>query len=98
VLAVSRHPDRLGLGIDEDTAVVVRGDAFEVIGKGTVTLVDGRLAGRSAISPPPPGDDAIVVRAARLDVLASGQRAKLGPAILAEQPRSRSSVSAAQLR
>ena len=35
------RPDLLGVGIDEDTALVIeRGEAIEVIGKGTVTLVD----------------------------------------------------------
>lgn len=35
------RPDLLGVGIDEDTALVIeRGQAIEVIGKGTVTLVD----------------------------------------------------------
>jgi cyanophycinase len=30
----------LGLGIDEDTAIVVTGNEFEVIGSGAVTVVD----------------------------------------------------------
>lgn len=35
------RPDLLGVGIDEDTALVIeRGEAVEIIGKGTVTLVD----------------------------------------------------------
>ncbi len=39
--ALAQRPDLLGVGIDEDTALVVeRGRAIEVIGKGVVTLVD----------------------------------------------------------
>ena len=39
--ALAQRPDLLGVGIDEDTALVVeRGLAIEVIGKGVVTLVD----------------------------------------------------------
>jgi cyanophycinase len=39
---VARNPSNLGLGIDEDTAIVVDGDArFEVIGSGAVYVVDG---------------------------------------------------------
>lgn len=39
--ALAQRPDLLGVGIDEDTALVVeRGEAIEVIGKGVVTLVD----------------------------------------------------------
>lgn len=38
---LAMRPDLLGVGIDEDTALVVeRGQAIEVIGKGSVTLVD----------------------------------------------------------
>jgi cyanophycinase len=39
--AVAMQPDRLGLGIDEDTcALFERDGSFRVIGKGTVTVVD----------------------------------------------------------
>lgn len=34
------HPGLLGIGIDEDTAIVVRGDRFEVIGQGYVAIYD----------------------------------------------------------
>jgi cyanophycinase len=40
-LAVAQNPDLLGLGIDEDTALVVRGAVGEVVGSGSVTFVDG---------------------------------------------------------
>ena len=39
--AVAHNPRVLGLGIDEDTAAVVEGDAFRVIGSGAVYVVDG---------------------------------------------------------
>ena len=39
--AVAMQPDRLGLGIDEDTcALFERDGSFRVIGKGVVTIVD----------------------------------------------------------
>ncbi len=41
-MAVARNPELLGLGIDEDTALVVRGCLAEVVGSGGVTFVDGR--------------------------------------------------------
>jgi cyanophycinase len=41
-MAVARNPELLGLGIDEDTALVVRGCRAEVVGSGGVTFVDGR--------------------------------------------------------
>jgi cyanophycinase len=41
--AIAQRPDLIGVGIDEDTALVIeRGQAVEVIGQGTVTLVDAR--------------------------------------------------------
>jgi cyanophycinase len=42
---VAQNPSLLGIGIDEDTAGVVTPDhVFEVIGRGSVTLVDGSAA------------------------------------------------------
>lgn len=39
--AVAAHPERLGIGIDEDTcAMVERDGVLQVMGKGTVTIVD----------------------------------------------------------
>ncbi|HUG28381.1 MAG TPA: cyanophycinase [Gemmatimonadales bacterium] len=38
--AVSQNPRALGIGIDEDTAIVVKGNLFKVIGSGAVYLVD----------------------------------------------------------
>ncbi len=41
--AVAQHPDLMGVGIDEDTALIVGGDGYvEVIGTGAVTLLDGQ--------------------------------------------------------
>ena len=37
---VEAHPDLLGIGLDEDTAIVVRGDEFEVIGRSYVVIYD----------------------------------------------------------
>ncbi len=43
---IEAHPELLGLGIDEDTAIVVRGDEFEVIGQGYVAIYDSsRIVG-----------------------------------------------------
>lgn len=41
-VAIAGYPDIMGLGIDEDTAMIVRGDVGKVVGKGGVTFVDGR--------------------------------------------------------
>ncbi len=34
------HPELLGIGLDEDTGIVVRGDRFEVIGRSYVLIYD----------------------------------------------------------
>ena len=39
--AIAIHPDKLGIGIDEDTcAVIESSQTFQVIGKGAVTVID----------------------------------------------------------
>lgn len=45
--AVLDHPELLGIGIDESTAVVVSGRQFEVAGQSNVIVVDARQATRS---------------------------------------------------
>jgi cyanophycinase len=44
ISAVFDHPTLVGVGIDESTAVIVRGHTFEVIGKSSVVVVDARRA------------------------------------------------------
>ena len=39
--AIAAHPNRLGVGIDEDTCIAIAGDGtFQVLGKGTITIID----------------------------------------------------------
>src|SRR5829696_5465855 len=42
VVAIAGYPEIMGLGIDEDAALVVNGHLGEVVGRGSVTFVDGR--------------------------------------------------------
>jgi cyanophycinase len=39
---VDAHPEILGIGIDEDAALIVRGNRFEVIGTGRVAIYDNQ--------------------------------------------------------
>ena len=39
---IDKHPNLLGIGIDEDTAIVVEGDRFDVIGKSYVVVYSNR--------------------------------------------------------
>lgn len=50
--AVAQYPHELGVGIDEDTALVVEGNRCEVIGSGAATIVD---AGMANSAPTPSG-------------------------------------------
>jgi cyanophycinase len=42
VPVIAAHPELLGLGIDEATAVVVQGDRFRVVGRSKVAVYDGK--------------------------------------------------------
>ncbi|MGH3777332.1 MAG: cyanophycinase [Pseudonocardiaceae bacterium] len=67
--AVARCPHHLGIGIDEDTALIVDGNRSEVVGAGTVTIIDAAQA-TSIVGP----DDErpIALADALIHVLASG--------------------------
>ena len=41
-VAIAGFPEIMGLGLDEDTAMIVNGEVGQVVGKGGVTFVDGR--------------------------------------------------------
>jgi cyanophycinase len=47
---VAQNPRNLGLGIDEDTAIVVKHDQFHVLGSGAVYVADGTLVTYSSLS------------------------------------------------
>jgi cyanophycinase len=66
--AVALYPHELGLGIDEDTAILTEGDRFEVLGSGAVTVVDAGAA--TDIRVPPRGP--ITLAGARIHVLPAG--------------------------
>jgi cyanophycinase len=69
--AVSQNPRVLGIGIDEDTAIVVRGRRFEVIGTGAVYLVDAGDITHTNIAEASP-DEALSIYDLKLHVLSSG--------------------------
>ncbi|HET6403099.1 MAG TPA: cyanophycinase [Candidatus Thermoplasmatota archaeon] len=47
---VVSNPGMIGVGLSEDTAIIVRGALLEVIGKGVVVVVDGHRLGHTNIS------------------------------------------------
>ncbi len=73
--AVALYPHELGLGLDEDTAILVEGDRFEVLGSGSVTVIDAGTA--DVIRVPADGDGAIGLTNARIHVLPAGHSFEL---------------------
>jgi cyanophycinase len=74
--AIAMFPHELGLGIDENTAILLAGDVFEVLGRGTVTVID---AGRAQEIDCPSAETGgpIALWGARLHVLPAGHRFSL---------------------
>ena len=68
--AVALYPHELGLGIDEDTAILAEGDGFEVLGTGAVTVVDAGAAMDIRV----PAEGPIAITGARVHVLPAGSR------------------------
>jgi cyanophycinase len=69
--AVAHNPRELGIGIDEDTALVLQDDRFDVIGDGCVYVVDGAGITHSNIAEAR-SDCALSMYDIRLHVLSSG--------------------------
>jgi cyanophycinase len=71
---IATNPGCLGLGLEEDTAVLVtKGRELEVIGTGIVVLLDGRACTDNTIYAIEPGE-VFSIRDLRLHLLAKGQR------------------------
>lgn len=52
---VDAHPELIGIGIDDDAALLVQGNVFEVIGKGRVAIYDNQKHGGDWYFWLPPG-------------------------------------------
>lgn len=71
--AVAHNPRILGVGIDEDTAIVLEDERFAVIGSGAVYVVDAEQVTQSNIAEARSAT-ALSLHDVRLHVLASGDR------------------------
>ena len=71
--AVAHNPRVLGIGIDEDTAAIVEGDHFEVIGSGAVYVVDGEGVTHSNLAEARP-ERVLSMHDVRVHVLGTGDR------------------------
>jgi cyanophycinase len=71
--AIAQNPSYLGIGIDEDTAIVVEEDHFKVIGNNAVTVVDGRWLTYSNVSESQP-NEILALTNVLIHILPSGYR------------------------
>lgn len=71
--AVAQNPRLLGIGIDEDTAIIVEGRRFHVVGDGAVTVVDGTCVTHSNIAEARP-ELTLSMHDVRLHMLSAGDR------------------------
>jgi cyanophycinase len=72
--AISAHPHLLGVGIDEDTCALFEQDyMIQVIGKGTVTIVDARELSHTNL-PEIRGNEPLSLHNLRLHILSHGDR------------------------
>lgn len=70
---ILEHPDHLGVGVDEDTAIWVRpDDTFEVIGDGSVMVFDPASASVRR-SPAEAGKELLGVQGMRMHILLPGE-------------------------
>jgi cyanophycinase len=71
--AVAHNPRVLGMGIDEDTAAMVEGDEFTVVGSGAIYVVDGSNVSYCNIAEASP-DRVLSMHDVTVHVLSSGDR------------------------
>jgi cyanophycinase len=71
--AVAQHPRDVGLGLDENTAAVVSGHRLEVIGTGTVTIIDAGDITYTNLSELEK-DDLLAICGVKIHVLPAGYR------------------------
>lgn len=77
ISAVSLHPDRIGIGIDEDTCAMFEDDGtIEILGKGTVTIVDPQYISHNS-QPHIESSDPVSLHNLRVHILSHGDHYNL---------------------
>jgi cyanophycinase len=71
--AVAHNPRVLGLGVDEDTAAIVEGSRFRVIGSGAVYVFDGQHVTHSNVAEASP-ERVLSMHNVKVHVLGAGDR------------------------
>jgi cyanophycinase len=75
-VAIAEFPALMGLGIDEDTALVVKREIGTVVGKGGVTFVDGSSVRYNNSSEVTKGPE-LTISALRVGIIGTGQQFNL---------------------
>jgi cyanophycinase len=75
-VAIAEFPALMGLGIDEDTALIVKRDIGTVVGKGGVTFVDGSSVRFNNASDVTKGPE-LTISALRVGIVGTGQQFNL---------------------
>jgi len=75
-VAIAQFPALMGLGIDEDTALVVKREIGTVIGRGGVTFVDGSSVRYNNSSEVTKGPE-LTISALRVGIVGTGQQLNL---------------------
>jgi cyanophycin synthetase len=86
--AVAHYPQDLGLGVDENTALVVTDLQFEVIGENSVTVADGGGMTYTTL-PDIEQNESLSLHGVRVHVLAAGQRFDLSKRVPIEEEQDR---------
>ncbi len=85
LMLVAQSPDLLGMGVDEDTAAIITDDhELEVIGRGAVTVIDGRDVVSNAHEAT--RTKPLLVSGAQLHVLPAGSKFDLVKRVLIPAP------------
>ena len=75
--AIAEHPELIGIGIDENTAILVDGDEFSVIGEHQVLIIDGKECKFSSVSKSEAGGEELAVSDFKLHTLTAGYKFNL---------------------
>ncbi|OCA85667.1 cyanophycinase [Bacillus sp. FJAT-27225] len=72
--AIAGNPDLMGIGIDENTAILVEGDLFEVIGEHQVLILDGKDNSFVEVTTNEDGSEELTLSNFKLHTLTHGYR------------------------
>jgi len=97
ISAIAHYPHALGIGIDEDTALVAKDGIFEVIGRGAVTVIDaGELSYTNV--PELREDEGLALYNIKLHILTAGHRFNMHERQPIIEEHSRKEINSTHLR